>query len=95
MKRLTGMRPSVRYSIQIKKSALKELRKLPQSDRPRLIAAIDQLAKQPHAGKLLKGDLSGLRRLRAGNYRIIYEVDEGNVLILILRAAHRKSSYRI
>ena len=94
MKRLTGMRPSVRYSIQIKKSALKELRKLPQSDRPRLIAAIDQLAEQPHTGKLLKGDLSGLRRLRIGNYRIIYEVDEGKVLILILRVAHRKSSYR-
>jgi mRNA interferase RelE/StbE len=84
----------VRCSIQIKKSALKELRKLPPSERPRLIAAIDQLADQPYTGKLLKGDLSGLRRLRVGNYRIIYEVDDGKVLILILRVAHRKRIYR-
>ena len=84
----------MRYSIQIKKSALKELQKLPEPDRPRLIAAIDQLAEHPHAGKLLKGDLSGLRRLRVGTYRIIYEVDDGKVLILVLRVAHRKNIYR-
>ena len=84
----------MRYSIQIKKSALKGLQKLPQSERPRLIAAIDQLAEQPHIGKLLKGDLSGLRRLRVGKYRIIYEVDDGKVLILVLRVAHRKIIYR-
>jgi len=88
------MRLSVRYSIQIKKSALKGLQQLPQSERPRLIAAIDQLAEQPHIGKLLKGDLSGLRRLRVGKYRIIYEVDDGKVLILVLRVAHRKIIYR-
>ena len=84
----------MRYSIQIKKSALKELQKVPKSDRPRLIAAVDRLAELPHAGKVLKGDLSGLRRLRVGNYRIIYEIDEGKVLVLVLRVAHRKSSYR-
>ena len=84
----------MRYSIQINKSALKELHELPESDRPRLIAAIDQLAEHPHAGKLLKGDLSGLRRLRVGTYRIIYEVDDGKVLILVLRVAHRKNIYR-
>ena len=84
----------MRYSIQIKKSALKELQKLSATERPRLIAAIDQLAEQPHIGKLLKGDLSGLRRLRVGKYRIIYEVDDGKVLILILRVAHRKIIYR-
>ena len=84
----------MRYSIQIKKSALKELQKLSATERPRLIAAIDQLVEQPHIGKLLKGDLSGLRRLRVGKYRIIYEVDAGNVLILILGVAHRKIIYR-
>ena len=84
----------MRYSIQIKKSALKELQKLSATERPRLIAAIDQLVEQPHIGKLLKGDLSGLRRLRVGTYRIIYEVDDGKVLILILRVAHRKIIYR-
>ena len=52
------------------------------------------LAVHPHVGKLLKGVLSGLRRLRAGNYRIIYEINEGEVLILVLRIAHRRQVYR-
>ena len=82
------------YSIQIKKSALKELQKLATSEKARIITAIDQLAEQPYGGKLLKGELSGLRRIRVGNYRIIYEINEGEVLILILRVAHRQRIYR-
>ena len=84
----------MRYSIQIKKSALKELQKTPKSEKARIITAIDQLAEQPYGGKLLKGELSGLRRIRVGNYRIIYEINKGEVLILILRAVHRLSIYR-
>ena len=84
----------MRYSIQIKKSALKELQKLAKPEKALIITAIDQLAEQPYGGKLLKGELSGLRRIRVGNYRIIYEINEGEVLILILRVAHRQSIYR-
>lgn len=82
------------YSLQIKKSALKELQRLPMSERVRIIEAIDMLAENPHVGKLLKGGLSGLRRIRVGNYRVIYEINEGKVLILALRAAHRKDVYQ-
>ena len=84
----------MRYSIQIKKSALKELQKLAKSEKARIITAIDELSEQPYGGKLLKGELSGLRRIRVGNYRIMYEINEGEVLILILRVAHRQSIYR-
>jgi len=84
----------VRYSLRIKQSALKELERLAKGERQRLVAAIDQLADNPHIGKLLKGDLSGLRRIRAGNYRVIYEINEGEVQILVLRVAHRKEIYR-
>ena len=82
------------YLLKIKQSALKELKKLDRPDRARLIEAIDKLPDNPHVGKLLKGDLSGLRRLRVGHFRIIYEINEGEVLVLILRVAHRKDSYR-
>ena len=82
------------YLLKIKQSALKELKKLDRPDRARLIEAIDKLPDNPHVGKLLKGDLSGLRRLRVGHFRIIYEISEREVLILILRVAHRKDSYR-
>lgn len=82
------------YSLQIKQSALKEIEGLPKPERLRVIAAIDQLAYNPHVGKLLKGDYSGLRRIRVGDYRVIYEINEGVVLVLVLRVAHRKQVYR-
>lgn len=84
----------MRYSLQIKKSALKELQRLEKPDRVRIVEAIDKLAENPHVGKVLKGDLSGLRRIRVGNYRVVYEINEGAVLILVVRVAHRKEVYQ-
>jgi len=94
MKVLIGRKQGVLYSLRIKQSAFKELRRLDKKERVRIIAAIDQLAKNPHIGKLLKGEFSGLRRIRSGNYRVIYEINEGEVLVLVLRIAHRKEIYR-
>ncbi|MDT8442733.1 MAG: type II toxin-antitoxin system RelE/ParE family toxin [Desulfuromonadales bacterium] len=82
------------YSIKIKQSALKDIQKLDKLNRKRLIEAIDNLADNPHVGKLLKGDFSGLRRIRVGSYRVIYEINEGEILVLVLRIAHRKKAYR-
>lgn len=82
------------YSLKIKRSALKEIQSLPKPERLRVVEAIDLLPENPHVGKLLKGDFSGLRRIRVGAYRIIYEINEGEVTILVLRVAHRKNAYR-
>lgn len=82
------------YSLKIKKSAFKELQLLDKPTRQRLVAAIDQLTENPHVGKLLKGDFSGLRRHRVGAYRVIYEINEKEVLVLVVRVAHRKEVYR-
>ena len=82
------------YSLKIKRSALKEISALPKPDRERVVAAIDGLAATPHVGKLLKGALSGLRRVRVGAYRVVYEINERQVLVLVLHIAHRKDVYR-
>ncbi len=84
----------MRYSLTIKQSALKEIQRLDKPDRKRLIEAIDKLAENPHVGKLLKGEFSGLRRIRVGSWRVIYEINDGKVVVLILRVAHRKDIYR-
>ena len=84
----------MRYSVKIKASAAKALRKIRVVDQARLIEAIDQLAVSPHAGSALKGEFSGLRRIRVGDYRIIYEVDHGVLTILVLRIGHRREVYR-
>ena len=82
------------YAIRIKESAARELQRIERSDRERLIAAIDRLAENPFAGSALKGELRGLRRIRVGDYRLIYEVREQDLVVLVLRAAHRREAYR-
>jgi mRNA interferase RelE/StbE len=84
----------VPYSLQIKQSAYKELQRLDKKERIRIVSSIDKLTENPHIGKVLKGELSGLRRIRSGNYRVIYEINEREVLILVLRISHRKQVYR-
>ena len=61
------------YSIRIKANAAKALRRISASDRIPIVAAIDRLAGEPHAGGLLKGEFGGLRRLRVGAYGIDYD----------------------
>ena len=82
------------YSLKVKQSAFKEIQQLGKADRKRLVEAIDNLTDNPHVGKLLKGEFSGLRRIRACSFRVIYEINEGEILILVLRVAHRKKVYR-
>ena len=82
----------MRYAIRIKASAARELQRIEKSKRERLIAAIDRLAENPFAGSALKGELRGLRRIRVGDYRLLYEVRERDLLVLVLRAAHRREA---
>ncbi len=63
-------------------------------NRRRLVEAIDRLAHEPHAGSVLKGEFAGLRRLRVGRYRIVYEARAEELTILVVRVAHRREAYR-
>lgn len=88
------MTSGVSYSVRIKDSAAKELARLPRDARERLIDAIDGLGDGPLAGSVLKGGLRGLRRLRVGDYRIVYEVLDDALVVLVIRVAHRREAYR-
>ena len=57
-------------------------------------ADVVRQAEEPHAGSALKGEFAGLRRVRVGDYRVIYEVDEGVLLVLVVRNANRRDTYR-
>lgn len=82
------------YSVRIKASAAKALRKLAANDRRRLVAAIDRLADEPHAGSVLKGEFAGLRRIRLAHFRLIYEARDEELVVLVVRVAHRREAYR-
>jgi mRNA interferase RelE/StbE len=84
----------VSFSIKIKASAAKSLSRIPTAERSRLIQAIDRLRREPLAGGTLKGEFSGLRRLRIGDYRIVYEVLHEQVTVLVVRIGHRREVYR-
>ncbi|MGH7623937.1 MAG: type II toxin-antitoxin system RelE family toxin [Gemmatimonadaceae bacterium] len=82
------------YSLQIKRSAAKELAQLPTKDRRRVIARIQSLADEPRPSGAEK--LSGQERYRVhqGDYRILYEIEDQVLRILVVKIGHRRNVYR-
>ena len=86
---------TLRYRIKVKKSAAKALKKIPKTDRKRIIEKIDDLAENPDGPDTIKmkGD-NPFHRVRVGDYRIVYEIQDDVLLILIFKIGHRKDIYR-
>jgi mRNA interferase RelE/StbE len=85
----------VEYRVIVKPSADKELRRLPLDVQRRIVSVMRALATNPRPPGVVKmqgGD--NLWRIRLGLYRIIYEIHDERILILVLRIAHRKDVYR-
>lgn len=83
------------YKVLIKKSALTDLHAVPKPDQKRLLDAIEsKLSKDPYQGKALSGEFKGLYRWRSGKFRIVYEIQQEALVVLVLRIGHRKDIYR-
>ena len=92
-KKLLGLQMTCK--IEIKRSAFKELSKLPMTHKRRVAGAISKLAKNPRpvaSCKLAGAD--DCYRIRVGNYRVVYRIVENVAMIFIIRVAHRKDVYR-
>jgi mRNA interferase RelE/StbE len=83
------------YKIQIKKQALKQLNKLPLEAIIDINSAISQLSfnPKPFSSKKLNHP-DELYRIRIGIYRVIYLIIENELVIEVIKIAHRKESYR-
>jgi mRNA interferase RelE/StbE len=83
------------YQVEFTPAALRKLAKLPRADQARLISAIDSLeaTPRPAGSKKLKG-YADTYRLRIGKYRILYDVYDRALWVLILTVGHRKDVYR-
>lgn len=83
------------YSVVIAPAALRQLRKLDPQARRRVQAAIDLLAENPRppAAKRLV-NFGGEWRVRVGDYRVVYDIVDDELLVLVLSAAHRREVYR-
>ena len=74
----------------------KEIADLPAGVRDRVIRAIWRLREDPRSGgaRKMMGEMRGAWRIRVGDYRIIYDVDDGQRLVVILMVMHRREVYR-
>lgn len=83
------------YRIEIAPAAVRQLRKLDRPAQRRVQAAIDLLAAEPRpsgAKKLAGGD--GEWRVRTGDYRIMYEIHDNVLLVLVIALGHRREIYQ-
>ena len=85
-----------RYRLSIKQSAAKELEAVARrTDRQRLVARIEALAGDPRPPGCEKlAGHSGRYRVRQGDYRVVYSVDDGDRVVLIVKVGHRREVYR-
>lgn len=82
------------YQVVIRQSAVKELRKLTSEHRQRISAAIDALVTnpRPHGAKKMSG--VDAWRIRVGDYRVVYQVKDTQLIVEVIRVAHRREVYR-
>ena len=81
------------YRIVIKKSAAKELEKLPKKDRARVIERIRGLAEDPRPVGCKKLSAQEKYRIRQGNYRVLYQIVDDEVLVVVVKVGHRRDVY--
>ncbi len=82
------------YRIELRRKALRSLDKLPKGDFTAIIEAVKNLADSPRPKGVEKIKSAGLWRIRYGDYRIVYSIDDDNKIIIILRIGHRREIYR-
>ncbi|MCF8044338.1 MAG: type II toxin-antitoxin system RelE/ParE family toxin [Desulfarculaceae bacterium] len=83
------------YRVEVKRSAAKALKKIPKADQKRIVDKIDSLAGDPPNPDTtkMKGN-NPFHKIRVREYRIIYEIQEDVLLILVVKIGHRKDIYR-
>lgn len=83
------------YRIEFTSAAAKQIKKLPHSASSQILKAIESLQDnpRPHRAKKLVGEATAWR-IRVGNYRVIYDIFDEELVVTVVRAAHRREAYR-
>lgn len=83
------------YSVELTRTAEKQLRRIAKRDRNRLVEAIRGLADRPRpsGARKLQG-YDDVFRIRVGQYRVVYEVFDDRVVVIVLKVGHRKDLYK-
>ena len=84
-----------KYKVELSSTAFKALKKIPKKDLQRILKIITQFETDPFpCGSIKLVGEEDAYRVRAGDYRIIYEVHNNVLVVLVLKIGHRKEVYR-
>ena len=82
------------YKILIKSSAAKELAKLPKKDIQRISSKIKSLSVDPRPHGCEKLSTQERYRIRQGNYRIVYSIEDDKLIVFVIKIAHKSQVYK-
>ncbi|NDV61931.1 type II toxin-antitoxin system RelE/ParE family toxin [Puniceicoccales bacterium CK1056] len=82
------------YKIVIKRSATKEIERIPKSHRKRIVSKIQELSKEPRPLGVKKLSGEEKYRIRQGDYRILYKVEDSIITVTVVKVGNRKDVYR-
>lgn len=82
------------YRVELTTAAARQVKKLPRPVQIRILRQITELADdpRPHGARKLAGQHNAWR-VRVGDYRLIYEVEDGALIVTVVRAGHRREIY--
>ena len=83
-----------KYKIEIKKSAAKEIERLPSRDIKSVLEKISALSENPRPYDCKKLSAEEKYRIRSGNYRILYLIEDDVLIVYIVKVGHRRDVYR-
>ena len=82
------------YKIELRRRAQRSLDRLPKGNFNAVLDAVKGLGNSPRPKGIEKIKTASLWRIRQGDYRIVYSIDEGQKTVTILRIGHRREIYR-
>lgn len=82
------------YTVEFRPSAAKQLRSLPKGVRRTIMMVVDALADNPRPSGAVRLKGTGYLRVRIGDYRVVYDVQDSVLRVLVVRVAHRREVYR-
>lgn len=83
-----------RYKLVFKKSVARDLRKIDTAEIKRILVRLDALADAPRGQGCIKLSAQDRYRVRVGLYRIIYEIQDKQLIVVVVKVAHRSRVYK-
>ena len=82
------------YKVDFAKSVRKDFKKIPKTEASKILDAIKELFKNPRSSKSKKLKGEKLYRIRVGNYRVVYDIQDKVMLVFVVKLGHRSDIYR-